>query len=206
MKTSQNGVNLIKSFEGLVLHAYKPVSTEKYWTIGYGHYGSDVQEGSAISKEEAEQLLKYDLGKYEYGVSQMVQVPLNVNQFDSLVSFAYNCGLDALRTSTLLKKLNAKDYQGAAKEFDKWVHAGGKTLAGLVRRRAEEKALFLKPIPKPVTPKAKIVTHKVKKGENLTMISHVYKTTIDKILKQNTNIKNANLIYIGQNIKVPDNR
>jgi GH24 family phage-related lysozyme (muramidase) len=206
MKTSQNGVNLIKSFEGLVLHAYKPVSTEKYWTIGYGHYGSDVREGSTVSKEEAEQLLKYDLGKYEYGVSQMVKVPLNVNQFDSLVSFAYNCGLEALRSSTLLKKLNAGDYQGAANEFSKWVNAGGKQLAGLVRRRAEEKALFLKPIPKPVIPKAKIVTHKVKKGENLTMIAHVYKTTIDKILKQNTNIKNANLIYIGQNIKVPDNR
>jgi GH24 family phage-related lysozyme (muramidase) len=206
MKTSQNGVNLIKSFEGLVLHAYKPVSTEKYWTIGFGHYGSDVREGSTVSKEEAEQLLKYDLGKYEYGVSQMVKVPLNTNQFDSLVSFAYNCGLEALRSSTLLKKLNAGDYKGAANEFSKWVNAGGKQLAGLVRRRAEEKALFLKPIPKPVIPKAKIVTHKVKKGENLTMIAHVYKTTIDKILKLNANIKNANLIYIGQNIKVPDNR
>jgi GH24 family phage-related lysozyme (muramidase) len=205
MKTSQNGVNLIKSFEGLVLHAYKPVSTEKYWTIGYGHYGSDVQEGSTISKEEAEQLLKYDLGKYEYGVSQMVQVPLNVNQFDSLVSFAYNCGLDALRTSTLLKKLNAKDYQGAAKEFDKWVHAGGKVLAGLVRRRAEEKALFLKPIPK-VIKKDKIITYTIKKGDNLTHIANAYKTSIDKILKLNTTIKNPNVIIIGKKIKIPDNR
>jgi GH24 family phage-related lysozyme (muramidase) len=146
MQVSENGIKLIKSFEGCVLHAYKPVSTERYFTIGYGHYGSDVRENQTISQSEADTLLKFDLRVFEYAVNNQVKVSITQNQFDALVSFAYNCGKEALRTSELLKKLNDGDVKGASKEFEKWVHAGGKVLNGLVKRRKAEQELFLKDI------------------------------------------------------------
>jgi GH24 family phage-related lysozyme (muramidase) len=147
MNISQKGIDLIKSFEGLSLKAYKPVAGEKYWTIGYGHYGADVRQGQVITKEQAEALLKKDLQKYVDGVNSVLKVPINQNQFDALVSFAYNCGVGALQKSTLLKKLNAGDYVGASKEFGKWVHgAGGVVLKGLVTRRQKEAKLFNTPV------------------------------------------------------------
>jgi GH24 family phage-related lysozyme (muramidase) len=148
MQLSQVGVNLIKSFEGCVLHAYKALPSETYFTIGYGHYGADVREGSSITQVQADSLLEGDLQKYVKAVNDLVKVPLNQNQFDALVSFTFNCGSEALRTSTLLQKLNNKDYQGAANEFDRWIHSSGKVVQGLVNRRKAEKALFLKDVPK----------------------------------------------------------
>lgn len=146
MNISQNGIDLIKSFEGLKLVAYKPVPTEKEFTIGYGHYGSDVREHEVITAKVAEDLLKKDLQKFVTGVDKAVTVSVNQNQFDALVSFSYNLGVGALQKSTLLEKVNNKDFDGAAKEFGKWVKAGGNILDGLVKRRAKEAALFLKPV------------------------------------------------------------
>ncbi|WP_235912553.1 glycoside hydrolase family protein [Velocimicrobium porci] len=145
MKISQTGINLIKQFEGCYLTAYKcPAGV---WTIGYGTTGKvdgkQICSGMKINKQKAEQLLKKDLEQFEKAVSAIVKVPINQNQFDALVSFSYNCGSSALRKSTLLRKLNQKDYKGAAEEFLKWNKAGGKVLAGLARRREAERKLFL---------------------------------------------------------------
>lgn len=112
------------------------------WTIGYGHTAT-AKQGMTITQAKAVELLKNDLARFEAGVNTYVKVPINQNQFDALVSFSYNVGSGALKTSTLLKKLNAKDYQGAADEFLRWNKASGKVLAGLTKRRETERALFL---------------------------------------------------------------
>lgn len=141
MKISQKGIDLVKSFEGLELKAYK--DSVGVLTIGWGSTGSHVTAGMTITREQAEQLLKKDLERFEKGVSDLVKAPLNQNQFDALVSFSFNLGLGSLKSSTLLKKLNAKDYQGAANEILRWNRAGGKVLKGLTRRRIAERDLFL---------------------------------------------------------------
>ena len=190
MKISQAGIDLIKSFEGCSLTAYKcPAGV---WTIGYGHT-SGVRAGQKITQKQAEEFLKSDLTLYEKGVEKAVRVKLNQNQFDALVSFSYNCGVGALRNSTLLKKLNAGDYKGSSAEFPRWNKANGRILAGLKRRRAAEKALFDK------IPVQTVYT--VKKGDTLSKIAKDYKTTVSKLVKLN-NIKNPNLIYPGQKVKL----
>lgn len=145
MQISENGIALIKSFEGLRLTAYK--DNVGVWTIGYGWTqlvdGKHVAAGMTIKQETAERLLKTGLVSYERDISKLVKVNLTQGQFDALVSFAYNLGVRALSTSTLLKKLNAGDYRGAADEFLCWNKAGGKVLAGLSRRREAEQSLFL---------------------------------------------------------------
>ena len=157
MKTSDRGVALIKAHEGLRLTAYTdPVGV---WTIGYGHTTAagppKVERGMKITDAGADAILRQDLAKFEGYVSSAVKVPLNQNEFDALVSFTFNLGPGNLRSSTLLKKLNAGDRAGAADEFLKWTKAGGKTLPGLVKRREAERSLFRAPdatIPRP-TPK-----------------------------------------------------
>ena len=142
MNISQNGINLIKQFEGCRLEAYKcPAGV---WTIGYGHTGSDVYKGLTITQEKAESLLKSDLIVHCNSVSKLVKVKLNQNQFDALVSFEYNVGYGNFSSSTLLKLLNKGDYAGAAGQFERWVYTGGKVLEGLKKRRKAEKELFLK--------------------------------------------------------------
>ena len=142
MEISQNGINLIKNFEGCRLTAYKcPAGV---WTIGYGHTGQNVHAGLKITQEQAEKYLKDDLIVQCNNVTKLVKVPLTQNQFDALVSFEYNVGYGALAGSTLLKFLNNKKYNDAAAQFGRWVYAGGKKLVGLERRRAAEKELFLK--------------------------------------------------------------
>jgi len=133
---------LIKSFEGLELEAY--LCPANVWTIGYGHT-KGVKKGDKITKEQAEKLLEEDLAFFRNGVKRLVKVALNKNQFGALVSFAYNLGLGSLESSTLLKKLNAGDYQGAADQFPRWNKSKGKVLTGLVRRREAERAVFLTP-------------------------------------------------------------
>ena len=146
MEISNEGINLIKVFEQFRSKPYQcPAGV---WTIGYGSTfyteGQHVTSSDApISEQVAEVLLATTLIDYENSVNKMVKIQLNQNQFDALVDFAYNCGSENLKSSTLLKKVNATDFNGAALEFDKWVHANGKVLAGLVYRRAAEKALFL---------------------------------------------------------------
>ena len=145
MQTSEKGIALIKQFEGCRLTAYQ--DKVGVWTIGYGWTqpvdGKSIGAGMTIKQETAERLLKTGLVGYERDVSKLVKVKLTQGQFDALISFAYNLGARALSTSTLLKKLNAGDYRGAADEFLKWNKAGGKVLAGLTRRREAERALFL---------------------------------------------------------------
>ncbi|MEO1182471.1 MAG: lysozyme, partial [Cyanobacteria bacterium J06636_28] len=96
-----------------------------------------------ITEAQAEALIKTDLARFERDVSQAVRVSINDNQFAALVSFTYNVGSGAMRSSTLLKKLNRRDINGAANEFPRWNRAGGRVLAGLTRRRNAERALFL---------------------------------------------------------------
>lgn len=138
MKTSKSGIKLIKQFEGLRLYAYKPVATEKFYTIGYGHYGPDVSRETHITEAQAEELLKNDLTKFEKAVTD-----LNRNwtqyQFDALVSFAANCG-----TGNLKKLVSGRDILQIADAFLLYNKAGGKVLSGLVRRRRMERTLFLK--------------------------------------------------------------
>ena len=136
MKTGSKGINLIKEFEGCRLVAYKcPAGV---WTIGYGHTGSDVFSGLSITHERAEELLKKDLEKYEGYVEKYVPFPLNQNQFDALVSFTYNCG-----AGNLQQLVNGRDAATVAEKMLLYNKAGGKTLAGLVRRREAERELFL---------------------------------------------------------------
>ena len=141
-RINEAGKNLIRSFEGLELTAYQ--DSVGVWTIGFGHTRG-VKEGQTITEAEAERLLDEDLAGFEKGVESLVKVPLTDNQFAALVSFAFNLGLGNLRSSTLLKKLNAGKYGEAAEEILRWSRAGGIVLRGLVKRRAMERALFLKP-------------------------------------------------------------
>lgn len=145
MQTSEKGIALIKQFEGCKLTAYQ--DSVGVWTIGYGWTqpvdGKPIRAGMTIKQETAERLLKTGLVSYESDVFRLVKVGLTQGQFDALVSFTYNLGARSLSTSTLLRKLNAGDYAGAADEFLRWNKAGGKVLNGLARRREAERALFL---------------------------------------------------------------
>lgn len=134
-------VEHIKEFEDLRLEAYLPTPND-VWTIGYGHT-KDVKKGDSISEAEAESLLYEDLQWAEAAVNRLVTVGINQNQFDALVSFVFNIGESQFKNSTLLRKLNAGDYEGAANEFPRWNKQKGKVLRGLVRRRASEMELFL---------------------------------------------------------------
>ena len=142
--------------KGLPMRRYREVAgwnklKADPWTIGWGHTAPDVFPGKVISKDEADLLEHADLAYFEAGVTRLVKVPLTDNQFSALVSFAYNCGLDedediiaeGLGDSTLLKKLNAGDYAGAAEQFLVWTKSGGEVLPGLKKRRAAERELFL---------------------------------------------------------------
>lgn len=137
--TSDKGVDLIKYFEGYRSTAYN--DGVGVYTIGYGHT-KGVKKGDTITKEKAEAYLRQDLKDAENAVNKYVKVALNQNQFDALVSFTFNLGAGNLMKSTLLKYLNASNYQKASQEFPKWVNAGGKKLQGLVTRRAKEVELF----------------------------------------------------------------
>ncbi|EMF5623396.1 lysozyme [Enterobacter hormaechei subsp. steigerwaltii] len=145
MQTSEKGIALIKEFEGCKLTAYQ--DSVGVWTIGYGWTqpvdGKPIRAEMTIKQETAERLLKTGLVSYESDVSRLVKVGMTQGQFDALVSFTYNLGARSLSTSTLLRKLNAGDYAGAADEFLRWNKAGGKVLNGLTRRREAERALFL---------------------------------------------------------------
>lgn len=148
MRMSQTGIIMLKQFEGVRLTAYKAVNTEQYWTIGYGHYGVDVYDGMKITDKQAEEMLKNDLVRYENGVNDCVTVTLGQNQFDALVSFAYNCGVNALKGSYLLNLVNMGKFKEACDEWLLWNKSGGKVLLGLTNRRKAEVALFKRDIEK----------------------------------------------------------
>lgn len=146
VSVSSFGVNLICSFEGKRLAAYD--DGVGVWTIGFGTTiypnGIKVKKGDTCTEAQAKAYMAHDLKKFELAVSGAVTVPLSQNQFDALVSLAYNIGTNAFKNSTLVKKLNDGDLKGAVNQFDVWVNAGGKRMQGLVNRRAKEKVLFLK--------------------------------------------------------------
>ena len=139
METSQNGIDLIKEFEGCRLVAYQ--DSVGIWTIGYGHT-KDVWEERLIIKKTAEALLNQDLKEFEDYVEAIVEVPLTQNQFDALVAWTFNLGPGNLLKSTMLRKLNQGDYDAVPDEMQRWNKAGGEVLNGLVRRRSAEAKLF----------------------------------------------------------------
>jgi lysozyme len=132
---------LIEGWEGCRTEPYQdPVGV---WTIGYGHTGDDCYAGcDPITQEQADQLLANDLQNFEDAVNGMVADATQQQQFDAMVSFAYNLGESALRGSTLLRMHNSGDYTGASQQFGRWNHAGGRVLPGLTRRRAGEAAVY----------------------------------------------------------------
>lgn len=138
-KTNQAGINLIKYFETFSPVPY--ICPAGYWTIGWGHLCA--RDNPPITEERGEQLLEGDIFAAELAVSRMVKVRLTDNQYAALVSFTFNLGGGRLASSTLLRRLNAGYYVGAADQFGKWVFGGGRKLPGLVTRRAAERQLFL---------------------------------------------------------------
>jgi lysozyme len=147
-RTSQRGIDLIASFEGLP--SRQPYNDPTgHCTAGYGrllHRGrctdADVRKWRGLTKTRAKDMLAEDVRRFENCVNDAVKVPLTQNQFDALVSFTFNVGCGALRESTLLRKLNGRDYAGARREFERWNKGGGRVLPGLTRRRAAEAKLF----------------------------------------------------------------
>lgn len=143
---SDGGLLLIQGFEGLRLKAYD--DGVGVWTIGFGTIkypnGVKVKKGDVCTKEQASEYMRHDLATFIKAVNKLVKVPVNQNQFDALVSLIYNIGETNFSNSTLLKKLNAGDYAGAANQFPAWNKAKGKVLQGLVNRRAAEREYFLK--------------------------------------------------------------
>ena len=162
MKTGKRGIAIMHQFEDLRLRAYPdPQSGGEPWSIGWGNTqyadGRKVKPGDVITKQRADDEFAFDLIEFEAMVDKAVTVKLNQNQFDALVSLVYNVGpgnrsksgiiqLKDGRPSTLLRKLNAGDYAGAADQFDLWISKGTPAERGLRRRRAAEKALFMEPM------------------------------------------------------------
>lgn len=139
MNPSQACVDLVKSFEGFSATAYLcPAGVP---TVGYGST-ENVDMGDEVTEVEAECMLMEDLIEASVAIDQLVDVPLNQNQYDALTSLVYNIGRDAFRNSTLLKLLNSGEYEGAAAQFARWNRGGGRVLAGLTRRREEERKVF----------------------------------------------------------------
>lgn len=144
MKTSSNGIAVLKYFEDCNLKAYPdPATGGAPWTIGWGHTGPEVKRGLVWTQKQADDALVADLARFERAVSTAVRVPLNQGQFDALVSFTYNLGEGNLKSSTLLKMVNAGNFAGASEQFKRWNKANGKTMRGLTRRRAAEQCLFV---------------------------------------------------------------
>jgi lysozyme len=174
MRTGKAGIALIKEFEGLELKAY--LCPANVWTIGYGHTAAagppPVRPGMTITPDEAENILRNDLVKYENAVERAVKVDLTQRQFDALVSLCYNIGPGAFAKSTLVRKLNRGEYDSVPAELMKWTKASGRELAGLVRRRRAEAKLWreldvrpqkrgeTRETPEPPTPKKTMVASK----------------------------------------------
>ena len=187
--TNQKGIDLIKSFEGCVLHAYK--DAVGVWTIGYGTT-RNVQPGMIISQDKAEELLKVDLKRFEDAVNR-TGIKLNTNQFSALVSFTYNLGEGNLQTLVRGRTLTQ-----IANNIPLYNKAGGQVLRGLVRRREAEKALFLTPVPKQIAK----VYYIVKKGDTFGEIAQDHKLSIARLKELNPDVKNINIISIGQRIRI----
>jgi len=143
MQISHNGIEFLKDAEGFRDKAYR--DSVGVWTVGYGTtriYGKPVEAGQTCTQNEAELWLTADTASVQTAINRSVRAPLRQNQYDALVSFVYNIGIQAFQNSTMLKKLNAGDYSGAAAEFPRWDKAGGQVIPGLHSRRLREQSLF----------------------------------------------------------------
>ena len=140
MEYSKQGLALTEGFESCRLTAYQDV--KGIWTCGWGHVGPEVVEGLTWTQDQADSQLVLDLTKAEHAVNTLVTVPLTQGQYDALVDFCYNCGIGAFSGSTMLRLLNAGQFDDAANEFQKWSHASGVVVAGLLRRRVAEEDVF----------------------------------------------------------------
>jgi len=140
---SKNGLDLIKSFEGLSLKAYPdPGTGGEPITIGYGHTGG-IKLGTIWTQAQADSALADDVSRFADGVAGLIgSAPTTQNQFNAMVSLAYNIGTGNFGNSTLLRLHKAKDYAGAADQFAKWTRANGRVMAGLIRRRAAEAKMY----------------------------------------------------------------
>lgn len=144
-KVGKAGLALIKQFEGCRLEAYR--CSAGRWTIGYGHTDG-VKKGMKITQKQAELIFQNDIDLFSKSVSNVIgSVNLNQNQFDALISFAYNCGIGNLKKSTLLMRIkeNPND-ERIGYEFLRWTYSNGRYLAGLARRRKAEAELYFSPI------------------------------------------------------------
>jgi lysozyme len=139
-KIAQPGLDLIKSFEGWRATSY--LCPAGVWTIGWGSTGPHVKPGMTITQERGEALLRADLGRFEAAVTRLVTVNVSQAQYDAMVSLAFNIGIAAFGRSSVLRHVNARSFDAAAKAFALWNKGGGRVLSGLVRRRAAESALF----------------------------------------------------------------
>jgi lysozyme len=144
MNMTDEGLDLIRQFEGFRGTAYRdPVGV---WTIGYGHTSMagapEVVAGLAISEAEASEILARDVEQFARGLRELLRIELSDGQFSALVSFAFNVGLGALKKSSVLVAVNARDFAAVPRRLQLWTKAGGHVLPGLVRRRAAEAALF----------------------------------------------------------------
>jgi lysozyme len=138
---SDQGLALTKSFEGLRLEAYK--DSGGVWTVGYGHTGPDLLAGMKISQADADMMLRADLSLAIACVNRAVSEEIEQQQFDALVDFCFNVGRGNFLQSSLLKKLNVGDFEGAATQFLIWVNVGGRPCEGLMRRRHAERSMFM---------------------------------------------------------------
>lgn len=144
MKTSDYAISKLKEFEGFRAKAYKPVATEKYYTIAYGHCGPDVGKNMTIDESMGVFLLRRDLAKFEKAVNGL-KLELTQCQFDALVDFCYNLGFANLQSSTLLKYIKqGKPSADIQAQFKRWNKAGGRVLAGLTKRREWEANMWVK--------------------------------------------------------------
>lgn len=136
---STNGLEIIKQFEGF---SATPYPDHKGYSIGYGHLIKVGEQIDSVTREQADELLMQDVAGAEQAVRTAVDVDLDKNEFDALVSLAYNIGTGAFKNSTLVKKLNSGDFEGAAAQFSVWNKASGTVNTALVKRRAIEADLF----------------------------------------------------------------
>lgn len=136
-------IDTIKKFENVSLTAYPdPATHGDPWTIGYGHTGSEVRKGTTINSSKAESLLRDDVETFVTQIKSVVHVELTLYQFSAIVSLVYNIGFQSFKKSTLLRKLNAGDFNGASDEFLRWNKSGSTIIQGLSNRRMKEKLLF----------------------------------------------------------------
>ena len=142
MKTSKDGLDFIQDVEGCKLFAY--LDTGGVWTIGVGHTGPEVVKGLSCTLEQVTKWLAEDVREAEDAINRLVKVPLTQNQFDALVSFVFNVGVNAFKGSTMLQKLNGKDYVGASNQFPRWNKDNGRVITGLTKRRLLEQSVFQK--------------------------------------------------------------